>query len=112
MYYNPEDGIVNGFSFDGAAQSISFDEFDNVIYWANFVDPNNTVMKTLADGNTVALNISYPGGIKVTSDLFYLYVLDEDNNRIDKYSKASLEKVGNITNEFQISDLVIGYGES
>ena len=111
-YYNPEDRTVGGFSYDGAAQSISFDEYDNVVYWANFIDNNYKVMKTLLDGNTVNLNITYSGKIEVTSDVFSFYVLDNDNSVIDKYSKTSLEKLGNITNDFEISELIIGYGES
>ena len=69
-------------------------------------------MKTLLDGNTVNLNITYSGKIEVTSDVFNFYVLNNDNNVIDKYSKTSLEKLGNITNDFEISELIIGYGES
>lgn len=112
IYYNPEGGTVDGFSYDGAAQSISFDEFDNVVYWANFIDNNYRVMKTLLDGNTVDLNITYSGKIEVASDVFNLYVLDNDNNLIDKYSKTSLENLGNITNDFEISELTIAYGKS
>ncbi len=110
--YNPEDQSTMSFSYDGSAQSISFDEYDNVIYWANFVDAIHKVMKTLANEETVDLNITYSGEIEVTSDVFNLYVADKENNRIDKYLKASLEKFGNITYDVGIQELIVAYGES
>ena len=64
------------------------------------------------DGTTVDLNITYSGEIEVTSDMFNLYVLDKENDRIDKYLKTSLEKLGNITHDGELMELVIGYGES
>ena len=68
-------------------------------------------MKTMLTGDTVDLNIAYSGEIEVTSDMFNLYVLDKENNRTDKYSKLSLEKLGNITRDVDIMELIIGYGE-
>ena len=62
-------------------------------------------------GDTVDLNITYPGEIEVTSDMLNIYVLDKENNRIDKYSKMSLEKLGNITRDVDIMELITGYGE-
>ena len=99
------------FNSPGSAQSLSFDQFDNVVYWANFIDDSHKVMKTMLTGDTVDLNITYPGEIEVTSDMFNLYVLDKENNRIDKFSKISLEKLGNITHDVDIMELIIGYGE-
>ena len=95
----------------GSAQSISFDQFDNVVYWTNFIDNTHKVMKTMLTGSTVDLNITYSGEIEVTSDMFNFYVLDKDNDRIDKYSKTSLEKLGNITHDVDIMQLINGYGE-
>ena len=109
--YNPRDGSLLPFSQPGSAQSLSFDQFDNVVYWANFIDDSHKVMKTMLTGDTVDLNISYSGEIEVTTDMFNLYVLDKENNRIDKYSKMSLEKLGNITRDVDIMELIIGYGE-
>ena len=68
-------------------------------------------MKTTLTGTTVDLNITYSGEIEVTSDMLNFYVLDKDNDRIDKYLKTSLEKLGNITHAFSIMELIVGYGE-
>ena len=109
--YNPRDGSLLSFSQPGSAQSLSFDQFDNVVYWANFIGGSHKVMKTMLTGDTVDLNITYPGEIEVTSDMSNLYVLDKENNRIDKYSKMSYEKLGNITSDVDIMELITGYGK-
>ena len=113
MRYDPSSQSTIDFNYDGSAQSISVDEYNNVIYWANYdADQNiHMVMKTLLNGQTIALNITYVGEIELTSDVFNFYVLDKDNNRIDKYSKTSLEKQGNVTYNGPIRDLIIAYGE-
>ena len=113
MRYDPLSQSTIDFNYDGSAQSISVDEYNNVIYWANYDANQNIfmVMKTLLNGQTFGLNITYVGAIELTSDVFNFYVLDRVNNRIDKYSKASLEKQGNITNYGRIHDLIIAYGE-
>ena len=95
---------------EGSAQSISVDVYNNVIYWANFNGSSHNVMRTRLTGGTQPLGITYFGEIDITSDLFHFYVLDKDNNRIDKYLKSSLEKLGNITHSSVIQDLVIGFG--
>ena len=110
--YNPGDASLKEFSYDGSAQSISFNSHENAIYWANFVDGSHKVFKTLLNEETIDLNITYAGTIKVTSDVFNLYVLDDENQRIDKYLKASLEKLGNTSFGVEIEDIIIGYGES
>ena len=78
-----------------AAQTLSVDEYNNVVYWVDFNSGQNThaIMKTYYSGSTMNLNISYPGEIAITQDLLYLYVVDIDNDRIDKYKKSSLEKM-------------------
>ena len=68
-------------------------------------------MKTMLTGDTVDLNITYSGEIEVTTDMFNLYVLDKENDRIDKYSKTPLEKLGNITRDVDIMQLITGYGK-
>ena len=68
-------------------------------------------MRTLLNRETVDLNITYPGVIDVTSDVFNFYVLVKADNRIDQYVKRSLEKQNNITYNGAIEDLIIGYGE-
>ena len=111
--YNPVDKDIVNFNYDGVAQSISVDQFNNVIYWVNYDadKDSHTVMKTLQNKDTFPLNITYNGEIDLTSDVLYLYVLDKENNVIDKYLKTSLEKQGNITFNGTINDLIIAYGE-
>ncbi len=94
----------------GSAQSISVDEYNNVIYWVNHDGEFQRVIKTLFNGETIDLNITYPGDIEVTSDFFNFYILDKDNNHFDKYLKTSLEKQGNITYNGGIEDFIIAYG--
>ena len=78
-----------------AAQTLSVDEYNNAVYWVDFNSGQNThaLMKTYYSGSTMNLNISYRGEIAITQDLLYLYVMDKDNDRIDKYKKTSLEKM-------------------
>ena len=110
--YNPAGQLIMEFDYTGgSAQSVAVDEFDNVIYWANFDGNNHNVMKTMLNKQTISLNISYFKEIDLTSDMLSLYVLVEDNKRIDKYLKTSLEKQGNITHDVAIHDLIIAYGE-
>ena len=110
--YNPSDQSITPFySATGSAQSISVDEYDNAIYWANYDGNSHRVMRTLLNGETVDLNITYSGEIDVTSDVFNFYVLDKENNRIDQYLKTSLEKQKNVTYNGAIQDLIIAYGE-
>ncbi len=109
--YDPSAQSIMDFNIAGSAQSISVDGYNNVIYWAGFDGNNHRVMRTVLNGDTVDLNITYSGVIDLTSDVFNFYVLDHENGRIDKYLKASLAKQGNITYNGQIHDLIIAYGE-
>ena len=110
--YNPADDSIKEFKYEGgSAQSISVDEYDNVIYWANFKDSMHRIMKTLMNGQTVDLNITYSGTVELATDVFNLYILDQDSNYIHKYLKSSLEKQGNITYDVAIFDIIISYGE-
>lgn len=68
-------------------------------------------MRTSSSGETTPLNITYSGPIKISTDMYNLYVLDTDHRRIDKYLKVSLEKLGNTTFDIEIIDFEIGYGE-
>ena len=112
--YNPQDQSTETFNFDGSAQSISADEYSNSIYWANYISATDRfeIMKTSYSGETMQLNISYSGEIRVATDENILYVLDKDNMRIDKYLKNSLEQHGNMTFSNEVVDFVIGYGKS
>lgn len=110
--YNPADDSVLQFNIVGSAQSLSVDEFNNVIYWAGYdVDQDSYVLqRTLLNQETFPLNITYSGTIKITSDEFNLYVLDQANDRIDKYRKTTLSLVANISSPTDIEDLTIAYG--
>ncbi len=109
--YDPSAQSIMEFNIAGSAQSISVDGYNNVIYWARFDENIHRVMRTLLNGDTVDLNITYSGEIDLTLDVFNFYVLDQENGRIDKYLKASLVKQGNITYHGQIHDLIIANGE-
>lgn len=101
-------------SNDGSAQTLSVDEYNKAVYWANYVQDSGkhrVMLSYYSGGATMDLNISYAGEIKITQDLFILYVLDIDNARIDKYKKASLEKIGNITTLAEGKDLIMGFGK-
>ena len=112
MRYNPLVQSWKEFNYDGSAQSLSVDE-NNVIYWVNYdpIQDCHFVMRTLPNEQTVELNISYSGEIDLTSDLLHFYVLDNENNVIDRYLKTSLEKLGNITYTSPIHDIIIAYGK-
>ena len=109
--YNPSDGTSMNLVTEGSAQSISVDVYNNVIYWANFNGSSHNVMRTQLTGETKPLGITYPGRIEITSDLYHFYVLDKYNDRIDKYLKSSLEKLGSVSHSSAIEDLVIGFGK-
>jgi hypothetical protein len=110
--YNPSNQSITPFnSTIGSAQSISVDEYDDAIYWANYDGSSHRVMRTLLNGETVDLNITYSGEIDLTLDVLNIYVLDKENNRIDQYLKTSLEKQKNVTYNGAIADLIIAYGE-
>ncbi|CAB4009691.1 fibrillin-2-like isoform X48, partial [Paramuricea clavata] len=110
--YNPRNESITPFnSTTGSAQSLSVDEYDNVIYWVNYDGTSHRVMRTLLNGETVDLNITYSGEIDLTSDVLNIYVLVKAENRIDQYLKTSLEKQKNVTYNGAIEDLIIGYGE-
>ena len=99
------------FDNDTFPQAISVDKYNTVIYWVDFKDPEEKLMKTYYSGTTMDLNISYSVKIRISQDMFHLYVLDKDNNRIDKYSKSSLEKIESITVSADSKDIVIGFGK-
>ena len=99
------------FDNDTFPQAISLDKYNTVIYWVDFKDPEERLMKTYYSGTTMDLNISYSGKIRISQDMFHLYVLDKENNRIDKCSKSSLEKIESITVSADSKDIVIGFGK-
>ena len=110
--YNPSTESITNFMSDGAAQSISIDQFYNVIYWANYDGSSHRVMRTSFEGPTTDLNITYSAPIKLTSDVFNFYVLDTVNNHIEKFSKESLQNQANFTHSGSIEDIIIAFGKS
>lgn len=95
-------------------QHVSVDEDNGLVYWVNYDNDKEVyqLIKTSYSGITMDLNISYPGEIKIAQDMSYLYVLDTDNNRIDKYMKSSMVKVKNITVSAGAKEIITGFGES
>ena len=95
----------------GTGQSITIDQYNDAIYWANYDGSSHRVMRTLFTGQTSDLNITYFDSIILTSDVLHLYVLDTKNNRIDKISKESLEVQSNFTYSGEIHDIIVAYGK-
>jgi hypothetical protein len=61
-------------------------------------------------GQTKPLNISYDGDIDLAQDYMHLYVLDKDNDRIDKYHKRTWRKVDVLyTNDGPVN-LIVAFG--
>ena len=98
----------------GFPQYVSADKDNALAYWVGFDSAKSKykLMKTYYSGTTMDLNISYPSEIKISQDMFHLYVLDVSNNRIDKYEKSSLVKVENITVSSGAKEIITGFGES
>jgi sugar lactone lactonase YvrE len=109
--YDPSTGNVINLMTGGAGQSITLDQYNDVIYWVNYDRSSHRVMRTLFTGQTSDLNITYSDPIILTSDVLHLYVLDTENNRIDKISKESLEVQSNFTYSGEIHDIIVAYGE-
>ncbi|CAB4021859.1 von Willebrand factor-like, partial [Paramuricea clavata] len=109
--FNPQDGSTMEFSYAGSALSISVDEYNNVIYWTNYIGNTNTheIMKTSYSGVTTQLNITYSEPLELSNNVLNLYVLDKDSMHVDIYLKTSLEHLGNITLSNTIGDIVIGH---
>ncbi|CAB4018495.1 low-density lipo receptor-related 4, partial [Paramuricea clavata] len=86
-------------NFDGSAQTLSVDQDNEVVYWDNFIVSTGTYNLTRSSytGETVPLNISYDAEIDLAQDYMYLYVLDKENNRIDKYNKRTWVEI-NVSN--------------
>ena len=100
-------------NFDGSAQVLSVDEDNEVVYWDNFDDSTGThnLMKSYYTGQTQALNISYDGEIDLAQDFMHLYVLDKENNRIDKYNKRTWNKTDVLYTKDEPTRLIVAFGE-
>ena len=92
-------------------QSVSVDEDNALVYWVDYDANKYKLMKTYYSGTTMDLNISYPGEIKISQDLFHFYVLDTNNNRIDKYMKSSMVKIDDITVSAGAKEIITGFGK-
>ena len=96
-------------------QYVSVDEYNDVVYWVNFDEGDNRLklFKTYYSGITSELNISYPQNteVRITQDMLHLYLLDGNNNRIDKYLKSSLEKVNSIETLSGANGIIAAFGK-
>ena len=103
---------TQGINFDGSAQALSVDQDNEVVYWVDFVDSTDKhyLMRSSYTGQTVPLNISYDGEIDLAQDYMHLYVLDKENNRIDKYNKRIWVKI-NVFNIDGPQRLIVAFGE-
>ena len=105
--------VTQEIDFDGSAQALSVDEHYKVVYWSNFDGSPGThnLMRTFWEtGQTKPLNISYDGDIDLAQDYMHLYVLDKDNDRIDKYHKRTWRKVDVLyTNDGPVN-LIVAFG--
>ena len=99
--------------FDGSAQALSVDQHNEVVYWVNFGPSAETrnLMRSYYTGQTEALNISYDGEIDLAQDYMHLYVLDKENNKIDKYNKRTWEKTGVFYTKNGPQRLIVAFGE-
>jgi hypothetical protein len=60
---------------------------------------------------TQALNISYDGEISLAQGYMHLYVLDKDNNTIDKYNKRTWERVDVSNTNDAPQKLIVAFGK-
>jgi hypothetical protein len=80
------------------------------VYWVNYVDPMHTVMRTSYSNETINLNISDPGEIKIAQDQHYLYALIPSNNTIYKYQKNTWALMGTIDVPSGTNGIEIAFG--
>ncbi len=101
-------------NFAGSPQALSVDQDNKVVYWDNFgisPDKHNLTRSYWETEQTQALNISYDGEIDLAQDYMHLYVLDKDNNRIDKYNKRTLDKVDVFNTNDGPREIIIAFGK-
>ena len=91
-------------------QDVSVDGDNGVVYWVNF-NVNFKVMSTSYDGETIDLNITDAGTIKIGQNELYLYVLVVLNETIYKYKKSTWEQMGSIVVPSGTSGIEVAFGE-
>ena len=98
---------------DGSVQVLSVDQDNEVIYWDNFVlsTGKHNLTRSYYNEKTESLNISYDGEIDLAQDYMNLYVLDKDNNRIDKYNKRTWEKISVFNTNEEVTNIILAFGK-
>ena len=91
-------------------QDVSVDADNGVVYWVNF-NVNFKVMSTSYGGETIDLNITDTGTIKIAQDELYLHVLVVSNERVYKYKKSTWEQTESIVVPSGTSGIGVAFGE-
>ena len=91
-------------------QDVSVDADNGVVYWVNF-NVNFKVTSTSYADETLDLNITDTGTIKIAQDELYLYVLVVSNERVYKYKKSTWEQMGSIVVPSGTSGIEVAFGE-
>jgi hypothetical protein len=91
-------------------QDVSVDGDNGVVYWVNF-NVNFKVISTSYAGETIDLNITDAGAIKIGQNELYLYVLVVSNETIYKYKKSTWEQMGSIVVPSGTSGIEVAFGE-
>jgi hypothetical protein len=105
---------IQTIDFDGSAQVLSVDQDNDVVYWDNFdgaTEKHNLTRTYWETDLTEALNISYDGDIDLAQDYMYLYVLDKENNKIDKYHKRTWVKVDSFSTVNGPLEIFVAFGK-
>ena len=92
---------------------MSVDQDYNVVYWDNFdanTDKHNLTRTSWETQETEALDVSYDGEIDLAQDYMHLYVLDKDNNRIDKYNKGTWAMVDSFSTLDEPLKIIVAFG--
>ena len=91
-------------------QDVSVDGDNGVVYWVNF-NVNFKVISTSYAGDTIDLNITDAGTIKIGQNELYLYVLVVSNETIYKYKKSTWQQMGSIVVPSGTSGIEVAFGE-
>ena len=113
VLFNIVSSAVQEIDFVGSAQALSVDQDYKAVYWSNFDDSTDThnLMRTYWETDqTKPLNISYDGEVDLAQDYMHLYVLDKDNNRIDKFNKRTWTKVDVLSTINGPVNLIVAFG--
>ena len=103
-------GVIKASTSGDFPQDVSVDSDNGVVYWVNF-NVNFKVMSTSYAGETIDLNITDTGTIKIAQDELYLYVLVVSNEIVYKYKKSTWEQMGSIVIPSGTSGIEVAFGE-